>query len=660
MLFKKIILSNIGPYESINTFSFISNDESNCTLIGGKNGSGKTTFLNSVRLALYGPLAYGFKTITSEYLKKIGSLLNSNAQKHGKDFKIQLDFSTVENLKRIDVSIIRIWTIKDKSLKENVTVIKENVHLSEMDKDKFFMDLRTSFPPSLLELCLFDGEEITQLTNEDKLSSYLQELSTKIFNLDLFQSLESDLKNYLSQSSRSSTEAKLEDEKELLKTELSQKISELKKVHQEIDNNNNELTESSDLYHSLKKDFSLHGGLVMEQRNKLQEEINSLEGTRKHFGDQIKEAIAKDLPFFIAFPQLIRLVEQLKHEENFHISNVLKEKINNLPVNDILQDLGFTNNPGKEEQFKSALAKRLADVNEATIIHSASKTEAQQVYTLLSFTNLKQLNKISDLIQSNKEHLLTLQKLKKQLKDNDSSPEFENMLTEMEEYSQKMAYFETSLTSLEATAEQLQDEIELLNKKYERVNHEHYNIQKTKASFEESEKIINISKRFQEKQLRNKVKDIEYFSSRMFKDLLRKKEFINQIQIDHQTFELKVLNKDNVAINKDILSAGEKELLVLSVIWGTITSSKKELPFILDTLLGRLDSEHKHSIITKLIPKFGKQTIILSTDSEIDKQLYKELSKFVANEYTLNYDVSAQRTNIEKHFFNLEAKKVTM
>lgn len=658
MLFKKITLNNIGPYEGFNSFALASNHDKNVTIIGGKNGAGKTTLLTSVRLALYGPLAYGFKTESSEYIKKVSSLLNNKSFKSKQNnFSIQLDFSMVEDFKRIKISIIRSWDFTNNRIKEKVAVIKGSSHLNELEKDLFFEDLRTSFPPSLLELCLFDGEEISQLTNDNKLSNYLHELSTKIFNLDLFQNLEYDLNNYLSQSSRSQEETKLEEERDILSEDIHKKVRHLKQLHETIEIQENQLTSFKNRYSEIKHEFSLHGGMLMGERNKTMEKINTLETDRKYISEQVKEFIARDLPFFLSLPRLIELVNQLRQEENYHISNILKDKISNLPIDDIIENLGVKSNQEKESILKQDLINKLTQSDEITIIHNASKTEAQQVYSLLSSTNLVKLNEISKLIQSSKNKLTQIQKIRRQLKDNDSSPEFKDMIIKMEDHNKKIVELETELVDLRFKLELLQEDVDTLNKKYDRVQHNLYNIQKTKSSFGESQKIINISRSFQEKQLRNKVKDVEYFSSKMFKDLLRKKSFINQIKINHVNFHLKILDSNNDEINKDILSAGEKQLLVLSIIWGTIIASQKELPFILDTLLGRLDIEHKHSIITKLIPKFGSQTIILSTDSEINQELYSSLSEVIANEYTLNYDTANKSTKIEKHFFNLDIKE---
>src|SRR5699024_1244215 len=102
------------------------------------------------------------------------------------------------------------------------------------------------------------------------------------------------------------------------------------------------------------------------------------------------------------------------------------------------------------------------------------------------------------------------------------------------------------------------------------------------------------------------------------------------------------------------LSAGEKELLVVSIIWGTIKASKKELPFVFDTLIGRLDLSHKKSVITKLIPSSGKQIINLSTDTEINNKLYHLLSGYIYYNFTLNYNNSEKKIYIETDFFNLK------
>ena len=46
------------------------------------------------------------------------------------------------------------------------------------------------------------------------------------------------------------------------------------------------------------------------------------------------------------------------------------------------------------------------------------------------------------------------------------------------------------------------------------------------------------------------------------------------------------------------LSAGEKQLMVISLLWALAICSKKKLPVIIDTPLSRLDSAHRVSPVS--------------------------------------------------------------
>ena len=57
-------------------------------------------------------------------------------------------------------------------------------------------------------------------------------------------------------------------------------------------------------------------------------------------------------------------------------------------------------------------------------------------------------------------------------------------------------------------------------------------------------------------------------------------------------------------------------------------------------------------------PQASEQTIILSTDSEIDRTYYDMLKKEVSDEFTLSYDETTGATSILRGYFDgLEARK---
>ncbi|WP_347861065.1 hypothetical protein U0355_10220 [Salimicrobium sp. PL1-032A] len=101
----------------------------------------------------------------------------------------------------------------------------------------------------------------------------------------------------------------------------------------------------------------------------------------------------------------------------------------------------------------------------------------------------------------------------------------------------------------------------------------------------------------------------------------------------------------------DKLSAGEKEILLLSLIWAMFKASGRRVPFIFDTLLGRLDKTHKSTVLSKLIPASGEQTLVLSTDTEIDEFHYDLIKPHLSHVYTLDFDNEKQSVSIHPDYF---------
>ncbi len=120
--------------------------------------------------------------------------------------------------------------------------------------------------------------------------------------------------------------------------------------------------------------------------------------------------------------------------------------------------------------------------------------------------------------------------------------------------------------------------------------------------------------------------------------------------MDPETLDWKCVSSDNREIPRSSLSAGEKQLLVISILWALAICSKKKLPVIIDTPLSRLDSLHRTALITTYFPNAGEQTIILSTDSEINADYYRLMKNNIGNEFTLVYDEITKSTTIEQGY----------
>ena len=161
---------------------------------------------------------------------------------------------------------------------------------------------------------------------------------------------------------------------------------------------------------------------------------------------------------------------------------------------------------------------------------------------------------------------------------------------------------------------------------------------------------LDIIKRYRVELQKRKTDLLASTITECYLKLANKKNLIRKIEMDPETLDWKCLSEDESEIPRDSLSAGEKQLMVISILWALAICSKKKLPVIIDTPLSRMDSQHRTALITTYFPNAGEQTIILSTDSEIDEGYYNLMKDNIGDEFTLNYDEVTRSTSIQKGY----------
>lgn len=655
MIINEIQLTNIGAYRDVHSFDFRPDNDKNVILIGGENGAGKTTLLNAIKLGLFGAYSYGYKTENAEYYKKVESILNHTAKKLDENnFQIQVEFSLIDGFEKVDYTSTRNWNYVNKSIKESHHILANNEELSEYEKDLFLSKLKEIMPPQLLDLCLFDGEEIARIVSENLLSDYLKNLSRVVFNLDLFETLEEDLETYSNQTldvkKMESAEQELYDlnvrEKEL-RTNI---ISAMNKI-KELTTEKNEL---QDEYQRLKDDFEKYGGLVKSERENLIKQMNTLENERKQNMDKIKEFVSNLLPFYLSKQLLTETRAQIENEEAYQLYRQLNAKLTDKNIAQIIQNTLGSFDSNTSNEFKNQLLQLMKPSQDINQIHGASFSESSLVENMfIQISNSADEDCLS-IIEINRQKLNELQHLREQLKVNDTTNEFSEMIERMESNQQSILKLEEEIDVHETLLEEWKTSLNTTIDSIDKIQSTLKDRDKTVSSFLESQKIIALSRRFREIQLKKKLQQVQIEASSMLKRIFRKHNYVSSIIIDPETYDVLLIDSHKDYIEKSTLSAGEKEILLISIIWAIFKCSGRKVPFIFDTLLGRLDKTHKAAVLTEFIPNCGKQAIILSTDSEIDETHYRILENIVAKEYTLEFNVEQKETNILNQYFSFK------
>jgi DNA sulfur modification protein DndD len=182
--------------------------------------------------------------------------------------------------------------------------------------------------------------------------------------------------------------------------------------------------------------------------------------------------------------------------------------------------------------------------------------------------------------------------------------------------------------------------------------YEKHNVSKEKADFiEECDAVASVLNQFVVRLRKNKVHLLQEKTFEMYRLLSSRSGLIKDITIDSKTYEIRITDRNGHEIRKSALSAGEKEVFAVSLLWGLAQTSELKLPIIIDTPLSRLDSTHRDNIVNNYFPNAGEQVIILSTDTEIDANYYRSLKPRLSGAASLEYDQRQELTTVREGYF---------
>ena len=111
MLLSKVILNDFGVYRGHNEFNFKTTPDKPIILIGGKNGTGKTTLFDSVMLCLYGQDSFDKKISQKQYYQRISRTIHRylGTKKSADEASIIIEFQFSHAGKNFEYKVMRMW-----------------------------------------------------------------------------------------------------------------------------------------------------------------------------------------------------------------------------------------------------------------------------------------------------------------------------------------------------------------------------------------------------------------------------------------------------------------------------------------------------------------------------------------------------------------------
>lgn len=652
MIFEKLEIENFGIYQGAHTVDLSVEAGKPVILFGALNGGGKTTFLDALQLVLYGKHAKCSNRAAMAYGNFLASCKNRFAPA---DAQVMLSLSflhrTDNKIRRFDIE--RSWQVKGMEAKEKVRVLCDyqyDEHLSQY-WDEFVNEF---IPLSLSDLFFFDGEKIENLAHPQRSSELVKTGIESLLGLDLLSQLQIDL-SQLDKRRRSgnvdqSVMAKVstcEDEMSL----HNMVISDLKKEIADLEQQSGDTKLAINKARQAVRNAGAH---LIEKRDEIKFELGALEAKLKlNKAEQIKLAAGVG-PLGLVTTLIEQTKAQIKLETEAKQAKVLDEAINAYEA----KILATLKHSGAAKEAVSRVNSTMAELARG---RKALTNVDCYLNTDLSIFNgldkrIADEEKQRQHLKRNEVRLLEQQALlQKQL---DTIPDYDSVQHLLAELAEHEAMYKNLLVRTQNKRQQLEQAQARNNALLQRYTN--LLAQQNKDTFEQkrtiqvSEHIKKLKKTLQgfaEQLISENIERLQTLVKQKFDALGRKEQLISGLSIAPNTFEITLYDANGEPLEPAKLSAGERQLLAIAILWGLAEASGKELPTVIDTPLGRLDGKHRSKLINNYFPKAGQQVILLSTDEEIVGDYYHQLKPAISREYHISFNEQAKSSGFTPGYF---------
>jgi DNA sulfur modification protein DndD len=662
LIFRELTLQNFGAYQGKHTIDLsvdVSQDHPPIVLLGGLNGGGKTTFIDALRLALYGAKAQCSTRGNLSYGEFLSQSVNREA-KIGEEAAIELVFEQASfnksELRQVPISISRRWTQQPKNGRDILEVRVDGWNNETLTNtwDEFIEEI---MPIGISGLFLFDGEQVRELALQDTPTQGIVDAIRTILGLELVDRLEIDLEVLSSKKRRESSDIEAFSKLTEIEALIAQQSAEIDLEAAHKSQLENDLEQAKVNLAEAEREFMRKGGKAAGDKHELEQSYQRL----KEEADQQRKALL-DLAETCLPLMLIKspLLEQAlsQSQKELHLQKA-KAAL------DLIKERDRKLSEFAEQNLPKKYTRLVQEFLETELAQLEDESQDGEIWL---GSDLDLVNSLSNLLEQDLPKTLSLSSnaLQKLESCDRESSQIQNVIASAaspEIYQQLLQKKEEAEALCESLVNQLDDSqrnLALLERKLASSKRELENYGTTIVArsnleffFQSVVKVQSTMDSFRRELTAHKIAQLENSVTECFLHLLHKSRLVHRITIAPETFRLELYNAEGKSIPKHRLSAGEKQMLAIAFLWGLARVSGCQLPVVIDTPLGRLDSSHRLNLLDRYFPNASQQVILLSTDTEIGKEEVTRLrqNQLIAHEYILDYDESINRTSVRSGYF---------
>lgn len=646
MILHALTLEGVGPYAERQTLEFAHNARRPVTLIGGLNGSGKTTLIRSLFHVLYGPRSLSELGQRRSY----GAFLADSIHNGREAAALELTLTIPGLRDDAALTLRRQWRHGSRGGVEDLDVFVAGNYDEELS-ESWDETIEQIAPLGIARLFFFDGEKIEALADLESAASSLRTAVGSLLGLDLVEQLRTDLvavQRRVLRATDAASSAQLEKRQgefaaaDELAIAARRRAEELERA----------LADAQGDHEQLRDALRAAGGDLVPQRAALEADADRARAAEAAIWDQLRELAGDPLGPLTLVPELLERVaatarQHERHHDDRRVLALLEERDGWLVSE--LQRLGVKPPGALASLLDADRQRRLEQASESAAFEPRSSLAAIRAVIDERLTGWRaQALQLTDAVD---EAAAATDEVDRRISRIPSPDSVRLLLDAVEESRQRV----------DALAVQLEEQRQLVSateaqvaRARDRRDAELARLADLEDGRERQQRVMRHAERAKTTLalLRGRVAErhvgrIADYTVQCLEQLLRKERLINDVEIDPETFALTLRGAHGSELRPEALSAGERQLTALALLWALARAAGRPLPVVIDTPLGRLDADHRRHVVERYLPAASHQVIVLSTDTEIDAELHALLEPTVGAERQLVTDADGRTAIVD-------------
>ena len=660
MQINHIHVENYKTYLMLDLDVSVKDEERPIILIGGMNGSGKTTLFD----AIYGAL-YGLEIRDERHFRE---LFNSGVTDIiGKRIVLEIDFEGMIGSKTAQYKLTRTYQIVNAKAVENVTLhiggTTYTYGTRTAQKDRTINEeavkkiIKANLPKELSNYFLFDAMKTSELVKDEQINQLIRDNIKSVMGFNKYSLL-------VDVSSKMLDEMKAgRIENENLKKEFQELQEHKRNIEGELSSLRNSYDDALGYANNNREQYNMlkdgrnKNDITKDQISRTEARINEIRKSEQAFrqnADELTKQLETDIFVQKLASSIKNEVEQiLNHKLSLEESkkSILSEKqIENIAgrVVAIIQKRYVTSQTIDLPSIVSAVMYEQEADEIKDRYDYLNNADVEAIKSLVNSTMMNPYNSFEQSRDRTEEEMKDLPKLQRQLesyRESLAGDDF-SMISLYEEN-------ERNMTSLKEQIREKETEITKIEKEIGRYDFDIPNVPDPK--FELMKQLPDFFRKLQHKLLMNRKRDIENMMKEQLNiNLVSYSGTIERVELsdsdDNISFKMYHKQGNEVPLNQ--LNAGAKQTVMQVLLKVLYELGDYEPPVMIDTVMGVLDKESRATIIENYFPNLARQTILLSTDSEIrTEDDYKLLEAYISKVYTVHRDKEHQCTTVSDDYF---------